>query len=133
MAAVACKPSMSGSCTSIKTRSKGCWSDISSQLAGFPPPLRYVPFFPAAGLPPFGRHHLGLGRPAGSAARCQELGISAYLPKPVKRSDLLAAIRVALDAPNPLEDKSPLVTVHSLRESRGRLNYRACERRTVSY
>ena len=34
----------------------------------------------------------------GDAARCRELGISAYLPKPIKRSDLLAAIRVALGA-----------------------------------
>jgi signal transduction histidine kinase len=58
----------------------------------------------------------------GDAARCRELGISAYLPKPIKRSDLLAAIRMALGAQNQSEENPSLVTVHSLRETRGRLN-----------
>ncbi|HEY4880447.1 MAG TPA: response regulator [Candidatus Acidoferrales bacterium] len=50
----------------------------------------------------------------GDAARCRELGISAYLVKPVLQSELLKAIC------NTLEDKplqqTPLVTCHSLRE-----------------
>lgn len=50
----------------------------------------------------------------GDAARCRELGISAYLVKPVLQSELLKAIC------NTLEDKplqqTPLVTRHSLRE-----------------
>jgi CheY-like chemotaxis protein len=58
----------------------------------------------------------------GDAARCRELGISAYLSKPIKRSDLLAAIRMALGAQNQSEENPSLVTVHSLRETRGRLN-----------
>ena len=35
----------------------------------------------------------------GDSARCRELGISAYLPKPVKQSDLFDAICGALDGP----------------------------------
>ena len=58
----------------------------------------------------------------GDAARCRELGIGAYLSKPIKRSDLLAAIRLALGAKNQSEENHSLVTVHSLRETRGRLN-----------
>ncbi len=58
----------------------------------------------------------------GDAARCRELGIGAYLSKPIKRSDLLAAIRMALGAQNQSDENASLVTVHSLRETRGRLN-----------
>ncbi|MGZ4733372.1 MAG: response regulator [Terriglobales bacterium] len=58
----------------------------------------------------------------GDAVRCRELGISAYLPKPIKRSDLLAAIRLALGTRNKNQEIPSLVTVHSLRETRGRLN-----------
>jgi two-component system sensor histidine kinase/response regulator len=58
----------------------------------------------------------------GDAARCRQLGIGAYLSKPIKRSDLLAAIRVALGAQHQSEENPSLITVHSLRESRGRLN-----------
>lgn len=58
----------------------------------------------------------------GDAARCRELGISAYLPKPIKRSDLLAAIRVALGAQSQSRTNPTLVTIHSLRETRGRMN-----------
>jgi two-component system, sensor histidine kinase and response regulator len=58
----------------------------------------------------------------GDAARCRELGIRAYLPKPVKRSDLLAAIRIALGSQNQSQTNPSLVTVHSLRETWGRLN-----------
>jgi CheY-like chemotaxis protein len=48
----------------------------------------------------------------GDAARCRELGISAYLPKPIKRSDLLAAIRVALGAQSQSRTNPTLVTIH---------------------
>jgi two-component system, sensor histidine kinase and response regulator len=57
----------------------------------------------------------------GDAARCRELGISAYLPKPIKRADLLAAIRMALGVRNHTQENASLVTVHSLRETRARL------------
>jgi two-component system, sensor histidine kinase and response regulator len=57
----------------------------------------------------------------GDAARCRELGIKAYLTKPIKRSDLLEAIKVVFGSQAVTEDNPPVVTIHSLRESRGRL------------
>ncbi|HXJ04348.1 MAG TPA: response regulator [Candidatus Acidoferrum sp.] len=57
----------------------------------------------------------------GDAAKCRELGISAYLPKPIRRADLLEAIRMVLGPTvRPQESKS-LVTIHTLREQRARL------------
>src|SRR6202163_1157953 len=57
----------------------------------------------------------------GDAARCRELGIQGYLTKPIKRSDLLEAINVVLGLQAEAEVSPSLVTLHSLRESRGRL------------
>lgn len=58
----------------------------------------------------------------GDAARCQQLGISAYLTKPVKHSELLDAIMLALGTVSREGEKTPLITRHKLRESRRRLN-----------
>jgi signal transduction histidine kinase/DNA-binding response OmpR family regulator/streptogramin lyase len=54
----------------------------------------------------------------GDARKCREAGVSAYLTKPIKQSDLLEAIRTvlgndAVDAP-----RAGLVTRHSIRENR---------------
>ncbi len=57
----------------------------------------------------------------GDAARCRNSGIDAYLTKPVRRSDLLQAIRVVLGPQNGTGKNSPVITVHSLRQERGRL------------
>ncbi|MEO8260095.1 MAG: response regulator [Acidobacteriota bacterium] len=57
------------------------------------------------------------GQP-GDAARCRRLGIAAYLSKPIKRSELRAAILQALSPPLTDARPPPLVTRHSLRESR---------------
>jgi signal transduction histidine kinase/CheY-like chemotaxis protein len=57
----------------------------------------------------------------GDAARCRELGIKAYLTKPIKRSDLLQAVKVVLGSQAVTEENPSVVTIHSLRESRGRL------------
>ncbi|HLY62423.1 MAG TPA: response regulator [Terriglobia bacterium] len=54
----------------------------------------------------------------GDAARCRELGIAAYLTKPIKQSDLLEAISVALGTRFQEADEPVLVTRHSLREAR---------------
>ena len=53
----------------------------------------------------------------GDAARCQELGISGYLTKPVKAAELHAAVAAALVRRS---DQRPgtLITRHSLREMR---------------
>jgi signal transduction histidine kinase/CheY-like chemotaxis protein len=60
------------------------------------------------------------GGQQGDAARCRQLGIAAYLMKPVKQSEILEAILLAFGAPSGLSSL-PLVTRHSLREERRRL------------
>jgi two-component system, sensor histidine kinase and response regulator len=57
------------------------------------------------------------GQP-GDAARCRELGVAAYLPKPIRRSELLSAIVSALDVGSAEQKRPALVTRHSLREAR---------------
>src|SRR6185436_17885312 len=58
------------------------------------------------------------GQP-GDAARCRELGVAAYLPKPINRSELRDAVVQALGTkPSAASPPPPLVTRHSLRESR---------------
>ena len=52
----------------------------------------------------------------GDAARCRELGISAYLVKPIRQGELLRAICNALNRPAP--KKAPLATSPTLREVR---------------
>jgi signal transduction histidine kinase/DNA-binding response OmpR family regulator len=62
------------------------------------------------------------GRP-GDAARCRELGIAAYLPKPIRRSELRSAVLLALSGRPAERDRPAMVTRHSLREAhqRGRI------------
>jgi signal transduction histidine kinase/CheY-like chemotaxis protein len=55
----------------------------------------------------------------GDAARCRELGISAYLVKPVRQNELLDAICCVLRTAS-AKDSAPLVTRHTLREERHR-------------
>jgi PAS domain S-box-containing protein len=57
------------------------------------------------------------GGQRGDAARCGELGISAYLLKPVRQSELREAIARVLGAKEQTGD-SPMVTQSSLREDR---------------
>ncbi len=57
------------------------------------------------------------GKP-GDAARCRELGVAAYLTKPIKRSDLREAILLALGLQPAHHDRPLLVTRHTLREAR---------------
>jgi len=47
---------------------------------------------------------------AGDAVRCRELGITAYLPKPIKRSDLRRAILLSLGVKSAEGDRPVLVT-----------------------
>ena len=55
----------------------------------------------------------------GDAARCRELGISAYLVKPIRQGELLNAI-CAVRTNSPQQTIDHLVTKHSLREERHR-------------
>ena len=70
------------------------------------------------------------GRP-GDAARCRQLGIAAYLLKPVKQSELLEAILLAFGTPSEPSLQS-LVTRHSLREERRKLRILLAEDNPVN-
>jgi len=52
----------------------------------------------------------------GDAKRCRQLGVSAYLVKPIRQSELHEAILRVLGA-RPQHDQEPLITRHTLRES----------------
>ncbi|MBF0475584.1 MAG: response regulator, partial [Deltaproteobacteria bacterium] len=58
----------------------------------------------------------------GDAGRCKELGVAAYLTKPVRHSDLLDATLTVLGTQMPNADQKSLVTRHSLKENRTKLN-----------
>jgi two-component system, sensor histidine kinase and response regulator len=68
----------------------------------------------------------------GDAARCRELGIRAYLSKPVKQSDLLECIKRLLGPQDATEEGAPLVTVHSLQEARRPLTILLAEDNAVN-
>ena len=57
------------------------------------------------------------GQP-GDAARCREIGVAAYLTKPIRSKDLRSAILLAWAARPSERDRPALVTRHSLREAR---------------
>jgi two-component system sensor histidine kinase/response regulator len=63
----------------------------------------------------------------GDGARCRELGISGYLVKPVKKSDLWEAIVLALGRPQTDGKRAGLITQHSLRETRRSLRILVAE------
>jgi two-component system sensor histidine kinase/response regulator len=68
----------------------------------------------------------------GDAERCRELGINAYLAKPVRRSELLEAIKMALGSHQRSEKSAPVITRHLLRESRKRLKILLAEDNAVN-
>ena len=65
----------------------------------------------------------------GHAARCRELGIAGYLMKPISQSELLDAIMTALGEPT---QSTSLVTRHSVRESKRKLNLLLAEDNSVN-
>jgi len=68
----------------------------------------------------------------GDAARCRELGVAAYLTKPISQSELLSAVLQVLET-KPLEvASSSLVTRHSLREGRKALRILLAEDNLVN-
>jgi two-component system sensor histidine kinase/response regulator len=58
------------------------------------------------------------GQP-GDAARCQNSGISGYFPKPVRQTELLQGITIALKVAD--QTAAPLITRHTVREAGRRL------------
>jgi len=69
---------------------------------------------------------------AGDARRCRELGIAAYLSKPVGQAELLDAITAALYSSQNKRPESELVTRHSLREGRRSLRILLAEDNVVN-
>jgi signal transduction histidine kinase/DNA-binding response OmpR family regulator len=55
----------------------------------------------------------------GDAERCKGIGIGGYLVKPVKQSELLDGIMLAMD--RPMAEKGPVITRHTIQEARKRL------------
>jgi two-component system, sensor histidine kinase and response regulator len=68
----------------------------------------------------------------GDAMRCRELGIAAYLTKPIRPSELLDAILTALGTRVRPADTTELVTRHSLREKRMHLHILLTEDNAVN-
>jgi signal transduction histidine kinase/CheY-like chemotaxis protein len=68
----------------------------------------------------------------GDAAKCREIGISAYLTKPIKRSDLFDVIKLVLGSREVPQANRPLVTTHSLRENRAALTILVAEDNLVN-
>ena len=69
----------------------------------------------------------------GDAARCRELGVAAYLTKPVSKADLLQAIKKTLGHIERQQIASvPLITHHSLYEDRPRLSILLAEDNRVN-
>jgi len=69
---------------------------------------------------------------AGDARRCRELGIAAYLSKPINQAELLEAIAGALSSAQNSTSERTLVTKHSLRENRLRLRILLAEDNIVN-
>ncbi len=68
----------------------------------------------------------------GDAARCRALGISAYLVKPIRQSELLEAILLVLGQPSPRKDHPGLVTRHTIRETRRKLRIIVAEDNAIN-
>jgi CheY-like chemotaxis protein/anti-sigma regulatory factor (Ser/Thr protein kinase) len=68
----------------------------------------------------------------GDAARCRELGIAAYLVKPIVQSQLLDAILNVLGTRGDKAHPAPLVTRHSLREGHRSLRVLLAEDNAVN-
>jgi two-component system sensor histidine kinase/response regulator len=72
------------------------------------------------------------GGQRGDALRCKELGIAAYLIKPVLQSDLLDALLDVLGSQQGVEKPAKLVTRHTLREGRAPLRILLTEDNVVN-
>jgi PAS domain S-box-containing protein len=68
----------------------------------------------------------------GDAARCRQLGISAYLVKPILQFQLLDAILAVLGASSPAGPKRQLVTRHMLSETKKTLNVLLAEDNVIN-
>jgi CheY-like chemotaxis protein len=73
------------------------------------------------------------GGKRGDAARCRELGVAAYLTKPIRQAELLDAICLALGTKSGEKNEpAPLITRHSVRERRRPLQVLVAEDNLVN-
>ncbi len=72
------------------------------------------------------------GGQRGDAARCQKLGVAAYLSKPFDRLELRDVLLHVLSAGPAAPENKPLVTRHTLREQRHSLSFLVAEDNTVN-
>jgi len=73
------------------------------------------------------------GGKRGDAARCRELGVAAYLTKPIRQAELLDAILLAMgNRPASSEQPRELITRHHLRERRRPLQVLVAEDNLVN-
>ncbi len=68
----------------------------------------------------------------GDARRCRELGISGYLTRPVKQSELKTAVLAVLNLGGPRQAEKELVTRHSIREEKTKLKILLAEDNVVN-
>ncbi|MDQ1336786.1 MAG: hypothetical protein QG552_3736, partial [Thermodesulfobacteriota bacterium] len=66
----------------------------------------------------------------GDSDRCKEIGISGYLPKPIKQSDLLDAIMMTMGLPS--EETPTVITRHKVYEERESFNILLAEDNLVN-
>jgi signal transduction histidine kinase/CheY-like chemotaxis protein/HPt (histidine-containing phosphotransfer) domain-containing protein len=68
----------------------------------------------------------------GDVARCREVGISVYLIKPIRQSELLEAILAALGKTSATGNTTTVITRHTLREDRRKLQILLAEDNAVN-
>jgi two-component system, sensor histidine kinase and response regulator len=68
----------------------------------------------------------------GDAARCKELGVAAYLTKPIRQSVLLDALLAVLANPGRRSEPAALVTRHSVRETQRPMHILVAEDNAVN-
>ena len=68
----------------------------------------------------------------GHAKKCKDSGIAAYLVKPVSRQELFDALTLSLGKGDTAQSRRPLLTRHSIRESRKRLTILLAEDNPVN-
>ncbi len=68
----------------------------------------------------------------GDAARCRQLGVAAYLTKPVSQSELFEAIVRVLGTSGPQPEAAPLITCHTIRQGKKKLRVLLAEDNAVN-
>src|SRR5213076_1025962 len=68
----------------------------------------------------------------GDGERCRQLGIEAYLTKPIARADLIEAVGTVLAGARSAQSVTDLVTRHSIAESRHALHILLAEDNPVN-